>query len=50
MESVCCIKVDVEGAELEVFEGFLNTIEKTKPFLIFEVLNHFLAVTGQETR
>jgi len=46
--SVCAIKVDVEGAELEVFEGLLNTIEKSKPFLIFEVLNHFLVVTGSE--
>jgi len=44
--SICGIKVDVEGAELEVFEGLLETIEKTRPFLIFEVLNHFLAMTG----
>jgi hypothetical protein len=48
VESVCCIKIDVEGSELEVFEGFLNTIEKTRPFLIFEVLNHFLAVMGKK--
>jgi len=46
--SVCAIKVDVEGAELEVFEGLVNTIETTMPFLIFEVLNHFLGVTGRE--
>jgi len=40
------IKVDVEGAELEVLEGLIETIEVTRPFLIFEVLNHFLAMTG----
>ncbi|HST09255.1 MAG TPA: FkbM family methyltransferase [Terriglobales bacterium] len=46
--SVCGIKVDVEGAELEVFEGLVDTIERTNPFLIFEVLNHFLVVTGSK--
>jgi FkbM family methyltransferase len=46
LSSICAIKVDVEGAELEVLEGFLTTIEKTKPFLVFEVLNHFLVGTG----
>jgi FkbM family methyltransferase len=46
VSAVCGIKVDVEGAELEVFEGLLHTIERTMPFLIFEVLNHSLAATG----
>jgi len=46
LSSVCAIKVDVEGAELEVLEGFLTTIERTRPFLVFEVLNHFLVGTG----
>jgi FkbM family methyltransferase len=48
LTSVCGIKIDVEGAELEVFEGLENTIEKTQPLLIFEVLNHFLVVTGDK--
>jgi FkbM family methyltransferase len=48
VNSVCAIKVDVEGAELEVFEGLLNTIKRTMPFLIFEVLNHFLVVTASK--
>jgi hypothetical protein len=48
LASVCGIKIDVEGAELEVFQGLEDTIEKTQPFLIFEVLNHFLVVTGNE--
>jgi FkbM family methyltransferase len=46
VNSVCAIKVDVEGAELEVFEGLLNTIARDMPFLLFEVLNHFLVVTA----
>jgi FkbM family methyltransferase len=47
-DSLCAIKVDVEGAELEVFEGLLTTIKKTMPFLIFEVLNDFLVITGRK--
>lgn len=35
VDSPCAIKVDVEGGELEVFEGLENTIEKNRPFLIF---------------
>jgi FkbM family methyltransferase len=48
VDSVCAIKVDVEGGELEVFEGLLNTVDKAMPFLIFEVLNHFLTVTARK--
>ncbi len=48
LASICGIKIDVEGAELEVFQGLDATIEKTQPFLIFEVLNHFLVVTGKK--
>jgi FkbM family methyltransferase len=48
LSSICGIKIDVEGAELEVFQGLEDTIEKTLPFLIFEVLNHFLVVTGDK--
>jgi FkbM family methyltransferase len=45
--SVSVIKIDVEGGELEVIEGLLNTISATRPVLIFEVLNHFLFATNQ---
>jgi FkbM family methyltransferase len=45
-EVVSVIKVDVEGAELEVIEGLAETIIQKRPILIFEVLNNFLAVTG----
>lgn len=44
--SIAAIKIDVEGAELEVIEGLLHVIESKMPFIIFEVLNYFLAVTG----
>jgi FkbM family methyltransferase len=30
------IKVDVEGAELQVFRGAIQTIRKCKPFIVFE--------------
>ena len=34
-------KIDVEGAELEVLEGMINTIENYRPVLILEVLDYF---------
>ncbi len=46
--SIAAIKIDVEGAELEVIEGLLDVIESKMPFIIFEVLNHFLVVTGDK--
>jgi len=45
---VSTIKMDVEGAELEVIEGLASTIQEKTPFIIFEVLNHYLAATGQK--
>jgi FkbM family methyltransferase len=30
------IKIDVEGAEFEVLKGAVNTIRKSKPFILFE--------------
>jgi FkbM family methyltransferase len=35
---VCILKVDVEGAELEVFAGLRNTIGRFRPFIICEIL------------
>lgn len=40
LKSVAVIKIDVEGAELEVIEGLSNTIQKHQPFIVFEVI-HF---------
>jgi FkbM family methyltransferase len=47
LQSVAVIKIDVEGGELEVIEGLSNTIQKHKPFIVFEVLNFYLTVTNQ---
>lgn len=47
-QSLSVIKIDVEGAELEVITGLLATIRRERPFLVFEVLNDFLVATGQK--
>lgn len=47
LDSVAVIKIDVEGAELEVIEGLANSIQKHQPFVVFEVLNFYLAVTNE---
>jgi FkbM family methyltransferase len=46
--SISAIKIDVEGGELEVIDGLVGTIRARKPFIIFEVLNHFLVETGNK--
>jgi FkbM family methyltransferase len=38
IDSVSIIKIDVEGAEMEVIEGLVASISKYKPFIICEVL------------
>lgn len=38
IDSVSVLKIDVEGAELEVLRGFRRTIENCRPLLVFEVL------------
>ncbi len=39
MNQIAMIKIDVEGAELEVLEGFQNTLQKNRPFVYCEMLN-----------
>ncbi|GAB6160952.1 hypothetical protein JCM12298_01110 [Desulfothermus naphthae] len=46
--SIALIKVDVEGAELEVIKGLKMTIDKHRPFILFEVLHHYLVVTKEK--
>jgi FkbM family methyltransferase len=45
LDAIALIKVDVEGAELEVVRGFQKVMEKQTPFIIFEVLPNYLAIT-----
>lgn len=47
IESISVIKVDVEGGELEVIRGLRKSLSRHKPFIIFEVLPHYLAVTNE---
>jgi FkbM family methyltransferase len=47
LAAIAVIKIDVEGAELEVLEGLAGTIDRCAPILIFEVLHHFLAMTSE---
>ena len=46
VDEVSVIKIDVEGAEYEVFCGLKNVIAAHKPFLVFEALPRILRVTG----
>jgi FkbM family methyltransferase len=41
-DGIACIKIDVEGHELEVLQGAVTSISKYRPFIIIEVLNHVL--------
>ncbi len=47
-QDIAIIKIDVEGGELEVIEGLQQVLRNNMPFVFFEVLNHFLVVTGQQ--
>jgi FkbM family methyltransferase len=38
IDLVSIIKIDVEGAEIEVIEGFVDSMSKYRPFIICEVL------------
>ena len=44
---ISLVKIDVEGAELEVLRGLSNTLRERRPFVLFEVLNNYLVVTGE---
>jgi FkbM family methyltransferase len=46
-ESISLLKIDVEGAELEVLRGLTSTHGERRPFVLFEVLNNYLVVTGE---
>lgn len=44
---ISLIKIDVEGAELEVLKGLQDTLREHRPFVLFEVLNNYLVVTDE---
>lgn len=46
-DSISLIKIDVEGAELEVLKGLSSTLDRHRPFVLFEVLNNYLVVTRE---
>lgn len=46
-ESISLIKIDVEGAELEVLKGLSGTLAKNRPFVMFEVLNNYMVATRE---
>lgn len=43
-ENIDFIKIDVEGYELKVLEGAINTIEKYKPVIFIELLNNEIEI------
>ncbi|MEO0682228.1 MAG: FkbM family methyltransferase [Pseudomonadota bacterium] len=43
IDAVALIKIDVEGAELEVLRGFSATLARHGPAVVFEVLNDWAA-------
>ncbi len=47
VSDVAILKVDVEGGELEVLQGFYNSLENHRPTVIFEILPNRLLTTGQ---
>lgn len=39
-EPISIIKIDVEGFELEAFQGGIETIKKNKPYILIEIWEH----------
>jgi FkbM family methyltransferase len=46
LDKISLIKIDVEGAELDVIKGALETIRKNKPVLFIELLRKWSKVFG----
>jgi len=50
LNNVCFIKIDVEGYEIEVIEGAIQTIKKYQPILLCESENRHISHTGKSTQ
>ena len=50
IDKIAAIKIDVEGAELIVLKGLLETIEKYRPFMYVEVWTSFVDGQGSDNR
>lgn len=48
LTNVSLIKIDVEGLELDVLKGALNTIRKNRPVLLIEILGGLLPEKGTD--
>jgi FkbM family methyltransferase len=48
LPEISTIKIDVEGGELEVLLGLSDTIREQQPFIVFEVLNFYLVMSGEK--
>lgn len=49
-QNICFVKIDVEGSELEVIKGMVNSINKHQPIIICEVLDSHLPETFNFTK
>ena len=47
LSSISVIKIDIEGGELEAIEGCRTIMGEHEPFIIFEVLSHYLVITKE---
>ncbi len=48
IDAISVLKIDVEGGELEVMEGLTRIITQHTPFIVFEVLNHYIAISNED--
>ncbi|MCH8112501.1 MAG: FkbM family methyltransferase [Proteobacteria bacterium] len=48
LPAISLVKIDVEGAELEVIRGLSLLIKKHKPYIVFEILPNYLFATKTE--
>ncbi|KPA15315.1 FkbM family methyltransferase [Candidatus Magnetomorum sp. HK-1] len=50
LNAIGFIKIDVEGHEIEVIEGAIQTISKFKPIILCESENRYISYSGKSTQ